>query len=636
MKKIVYIIIFLYPVFLSAQKLTDSLDFYINTKEKNNLTTKLEKQLNTYYFNSLFRFNGFTGNFFYDLDENFNSTLINSTDKSIRDEHYFNLKGQYQLSDPWRIGLLASNNILSDSRKIEINSASISNAALFTNYSPISKITLSPFLGYTVNRQVGEDDKGALLGIEGLVDNLDIQGWKINGDVRYRDEDISPRKNTLRNLAFTAANQFDENVSNNIGLKFYQTRKDFYYAADSATISNYNVVNNIQSRTETGYLGEDRLNYNHILPFLSLDFLGRINYRSIDRDTRYKLQQITSTSAFDTKINELKLEIESNALITTEKFTGIVRVNYSERDEKNIAKDYPGQTSIFYENLFNQASQLEAIKNNTTNRGSLTFSGNYTFTQDDRLFFSLYQNKLKYDTPTSGNFDTRDEVLSMVRFKFSHAFTPYFTGFVNFEGTYNHVVYIYSENSSNNNVNRVYRFSSGGEYKGKNLTSLNTFEVSANYTVYDFEDINPNYRSFSFRQFNAVDSTTLKLGKKFFITHYGYVKLSEQGDLRWASFSTKPTRFIQEIYSEPKLNYVISKIIIAGGLRLFELNTFTYQVKLRIPESEYVSIGPVTEISVVMDTSLFFRLYGYFEFITINNSSGRKQASFTMQTIWNF
>jgi len=441
LKRFIYIFILFYPVFLSAQKLTDSLDFYIDNKPKDNLITKLEKQLNTYYINSLVRLNGFTGNFLFDLDENLNSTLINSTDKSIRDEHYFNLKTGYQLFNPLRVGILASNNILSDSRKIEINSASISDAALFVNYSPINKITISPFLGYTINRQVGEDDKGVLFGLEGLVDDLDLTGWKINGDVRYRDEDISPRKNTVRNLAFNALSQFDENVSNNIGFKFYETRKDFYYAADPATTSLYNIVNNIQSRTETGYLAEDRFGYNHILPFLSLDVLGRINYRSIDRDTRYRLPQISSTSAFDTKINELKLEFESNAVITTEKFTGVVRVNYSERDEKNIAKDYPGSI----EDVYNQASQQEAIKNNTTNRGSLTFSGNYTFTQDDHLFFSLYQNKLRYDTPGDGNFDTRDEVLSMVRFKFSHSFTPFFTGFVNFEGTYNHVVYIYSE-----------------------------------------------------------------------------------------------------------------------------------------------------------------------------------------------
>jgi hypothetical protein len=133
-----------------------------------------------------------------------------------------------------------------------------------------------------------------------------------------------------------------------------------------------------------------------------------------------------------------------------------------------------------------------------------------------------------------------------------------------------------------------------------------------------------------------VDSTTLKLSRNVFINHYGYVKLSEQGDLTWASFSTRPIRYLEEIYSESKLNFVISKIILSGGLRFFTLNTFTYNVREKIPESEYLSIAPVAEISLNLNTTLFFRLYGYYEFITTNNSAKRKQISFTMQTNWNF
>jgi hypothetical protein len=631
LKKTVYIFLF-FTCLSFPQKLTDSLEYFIDVNQKNNLNTRLEKQLNTYYFNSLFYFSSFTGNLLYSINDNFNSTVINTADKSIRDEHYLNLKSEYVLYSPLRIGFLASKNILSDSRSIEINSASISDASIFASYSPITKVSITPFLGYTNNKQVGENDSGLLAGFEGLVDDYDLSGTKINADIRYRDEDISPRENTLRNLALVATSLFEENISNTIGLKFSQSRKDFYYADSTNIYSNFNVINNIQTRTESGYLIEDRLSYNKIFPFLSMDFLGRINYRTIDRDTRYKVAIVTSPSTFDAKVNELKLEFESNSTIVIDKFSGILRINYSERDENNIAKNYLGQPNIF----FDQRDQLEKIKNNTTVRGSVTFSGSYNFSTDDRLFFSLYQNKLRYDTPSPDNFDTRDEVLSMVRFKYSKDLTPFFTAFVNLEGTYNHVVYIYSENSSNNNVNRVIRFSSGGDYKGKNLSSSNTFEVSANYTVYDFEDINPNYRSFSFRQFNTIDSTNLRITSRFFISHYGYLKLSEQGDLKWASFATKPTRFLQEIYTEPKLNYIISPVTLSGGMRLFTLNTFTYNGKNKIPESEYFSIGPVTEISLIVNTSLFFRFYGYYEFITVNNSSQRSQINFTMQTIWNF
>lgn len=632
MKKLFYIILLLTPVLSFAQKLTDSLDFYIDTNQKNSLITRLEKQLNTFYLTSFFNLTGLSNSFLYNVNENYSSTLVNSTDKSTRDEHYLNIKSEYIISSPLRIGFLASNNILSDSRKIEINSASISNAALFTTYTPEEKIYVSPFIGYTNNRQIGENNSGLLLGFEGLVDNLDLSNWNINADVRLRDEDITPRKNTIRNLALVATSLFEENVTNTIGVKYFQTRKDFYYISDPATIAYFGVADNIQSRTETGYVIEDRLNYYHVLPFLSLDLIGRINYRSIDRDTHYKLPAVTSSSQFDAKVDELKIEFVSNATIVTDKFNGTLHLDYSERDENNIAKNYLGVSNPF----FDQRSELESEKNNSTIRGTLSFMGNFDFSKEDRLFISLYQNKLRYDTPSSLNFDDRDEVLSMVRLKYSRVLTPFFTAFVNLEGTYNHVVYIFSENSSNNNANRVIRLSSGGEYKGYYLSSLNIFEVSANYTVYDFEDLVPNYRSFSFRQLNIVDSTKLKLSQNVFINHYGYVKLSEQGDLKWASFSTRPIRYLEEIYTEPKLNFIISKLILSGGLRFFMLNTFTYNVKEKIPESEYVSIAPVSEISLNLNATLFFNLYGYYEFITTNNTSKRRQISFTMQTIWNF
>jgi hypothetical protein len=632
LKKLFYIIFFITHGLSFAQKLTDSLDFYIDTKLKNNLNTRLEKQLNTYYLTSFFNYTGLTNSFIYNVNENYNSTLVNSTDKSIRDEHYFNIKTEYLISSPLRFGLLASNNILSDNRKIEINSASISNAAFFTTYTPEDKIYVSPFLGYTNNRQIGENNSGLLLGFEGLVDNIDLSGTNINADVKYRDEDISPRKNTLRNLAFVLTSIFNERVTNNIGVKLFQSRKDFFYTADPATFSTFGVINNIQSRTESGYLIEDKLNYNHVLPFLNLDFLGTINYRSIDRDTRYKLPIVTSSSQFDATVNELKLEVESNASIITDNFKSTIRINYSERNENNVAKNYLG----VYNPLFLQRSDEESMKDNSSIRGSISFIGNYDFSKSDRLFFSLYQNKLRYDTPSSQNYDDRDELLSIIQLKYSKALTPFFTAFLNLEGTYNHVVYIFSESSSNNNVNRVIRLSSGGEYKGYNLSSMNIFEVSANYTVYDFEDLTPNFRSFSFRQLNIVDSTTLKFSPLFFVNHYGYVKLSEQGDLKWAAFSTRPIRYLEEIYSEPKLNFVISKFILSGGVRLFILNTYTYDVEHRIPESQYLSIAPVSEFSLVLSTSLFFRLYGYYEFITTNNSLHKKQISFIMQTTWNF
>src|SRR5690606_30952532 len=125
---------------------------------------------------------------------------------------------------------------------------------------------------------------------------------------------------------------------------------------------------------------------------------------------------------------------------------------------------------------------------NNSIRAAVSILGNFNFSPTDKLSFSLLQNKLRYDTPSKDNFDDRDELLSIARLRYSKMLNPFVETYVNLEGTYNHIVYLFSERSSNNNINRILRLSSGGNYRGKNVTSVNNFEVSANYTVYDFED----------------------------------------------------------------------------------------------------------------------------------------------------
>jgi hypothetical protein len=249
---------------------------------------------------------------------------------------------------------------------------------------------------------------------------------------------------------------------------------------------------------------------------------------------------------------------------------------------------------------------------------------------------SLLQNKLRYDTQSQENFDDRDELLSIVRLRYTRQFTPFFLGFINAEGTLNHIVYIFSERSSNNNINRIIRLEAGGNYSGKNISSLNSFEVSANYTVYDFESLNPASRSFSFRQFTAVDSTRIILSRKLFFHVYGYLKLSEQGDFRWSSFSTRPARYLREIFSEPKITFKYYDLYLSLGARYFSLNNYSFKGKEKIKSSGYSSIGPVVDIILLMNGRLYLKLYGWYEFITISNDTGREQANLSFVMNWNF
>jgi len=148
--------------------------------------------------------------------------------------------------------------------------------------------------------------------------------------------------------------------------------------------------------------------------------------------------------------------------------------------------------------------------------------------------------------------------------------------------------------------------------------------------------LNPNYKSFSFRQYTATDSTTIKLTKKLNLNLYGYIKLSEQGDFKWSAFTIRPTRYLKEIFAEPKLSVRYNDIILASGVRFFSLLTFNYKKTEKILDTEYVSSGPVAEIIVSARNNLLVKLYGWYEFIRLTGNNKKEQTNFSLQVYWNF
>ncbi len=628
---LIFIFAFINTTSLFSQSSSDSLDFIPLTKSINLLSTYLDKQLNTYSLNTGFLYNQDLNDFNFRVYENFNSKLVRSSTNNRRDEQNFSLSAAYKISQVFSSGVSVENKILSDSRQIEINQASVSNVSLFTLYSPEPNMVFSPFIGYSNNRQIGENDYGLIYGIEGSANETDLSDLSLSAQLKLRNEDISPRKNLLRYLNLLLNNNFADNVSNTLSARFTQNRKDFYYVADQQTASEFNIINNIQSRIETAYSLEDNVHFGNFFDIFTLNSRGNVSWRDIDRDTRYMPSIITSSSVYDTKINELRVEFESVISYKSKFFSGNIRGLITERDEKNITKNY-GNNDFFFEERSNQESQ----KNNNSSRASLSLSGDFNLSKKDKLSLSFLQNKLRYDTPSEENFDDRDEILSILRLRYSRFLTPFFEAFVSTEGTYSHIVYLFSEKSSNNNINRVLKFAAGGNYTGKNVRSSNTFEVSANYTVYDFEDLNPNFKSFSFRQFTATDSSSIKIFKDLSFKSDGYIKLSEQGDFHWSSFSAQPTRYLEEIYAEPKITYNLNGILLASGIRYFSLKAYNYKVREKIPDSKYISVGPLMEVFFLIKRTLYFRLYGWYEFINASNAAKQEQVNFTMQMNWNF
>ena len=614
------------------QTRVDSLEYLGRFFKVSLFNTRFDKQLNTYYLNSKFQLFEDYDDIIIRINENFRSTFIRNENGNTRDEQQLNIFTKYLFNKNVAIGLLGNSSLLSDNRSLGINESAVNYATLFGELTPIDRLRISPFGGYSNNRQVGIIDNGFLYGLEGLLDNLNLSDLDINSALRFRNEDILPRRNLLRFFRLSVSNYFERNVSNTIRTVFSQSRKDFYFNSDPILSEQFNIIKNLQSRTETAYLIQDRLFYDGFLDIFSLDLSGGINWRRIDRDTRYKLADQLSTSTYDTKIEELKLEVDAITKYSSKSFNAALRLNYSERDEKNSPKKIETMSEI----IFNQQVEKEAQKNNNSIRATLSLSGDVRLSENNIISFSLYQSKLKYDTPSILNDDDRDELLSIIKLHYLSRLSPYFTTFVSVEGTYGHIVYLFASKSSNNNVNRILRLRAGGDYFGSFIKSSNSFEVTANYTVYDFEDITSNNQSYSFRQFTAVDSTTIKLIDRVSLFNYAYIKLSEIGDFKWENFTARPTRFLEEIYLEPRFVLNINSSLLSAGIRFFLLNTYGYDKQTKVPVSDFLSIGPIAQIDLLLWENLNLVFRGYYEFISNTNYADKEQANLTLQVNWKF
>ncbi len=613
-----------------SQTITDSLNFNYSRYQSNIFNTGFEKRLNTYNLKSNLTYSLNSEDFFFGLDEKYFSSLVSSGSKNIKDEQSLSIIGEYKYSPLLKFGFLNLNNIYSNDRKIAINEASSNNSTFYSKISPMNSLTFIPFAGYSINKQVNEDDRGPVYGANLILDKFYLNEFQINSQINFQNEDISPRKNTNRFASLRLKNDFDLDLTNLISVDYTSSRKDFYFEVDSITSNMFDISKNIQSRIENSYFIEERLYNSSFNSNWHFDLSGRVSLRNIDRITKFKNLSSVDISTFDTQIEEFRLDFTGLTEYRSELFFGRIKIDYSEKDEKHTAKNLEGTNQIIYD----QRTELENRKNNSSEYTTISALGNLVISRKDNLMFSILHRKLIYDTPSQDNFDDRDELLSILRISYLRSFNRLFNFFINLDGSFNHTVYIFAERSSNNNIRRIIKLSSGGEYKNSDFYSKNTFEVSANYTSYDFEDINPNIRSFSFRQFKAQDSTSFNFFGNIFLDFSGYVKLSEQGDFVWKNFTNNPDRYLAEYFLEPMFNIKTYQTKFGIGIRLFSLKTFGFNSNNeKLLSNKYDSIGPITNF-VFRLPNVDLSLYGWYEFITNENNIKRELANLSFSVFW--
>jgi hypothetical protein len=72
------------------------------------------------------------------------------------------------------------------------------------------------------------------------------------------------------------------------------------------------------------------------------------------------------------------------------------------------------------------------------------------------------------------------------------------------------------------------------------------------------------------------------------------------------------------------------------GARFFSLSTYGYKSNDKFLDSEFKSIGPIAEILLAQSNTLYLKIYGWYEYITVTKQEKREQANLNVEVSWNF
>ena len=546
------------------------------------------------------------------LSERYESRLIRTDRNFIKDQQRLDLELARPLGDRIGMRFSAISFVLSDNQTIGISEASNHTFLGGIHYEFHPGFRIDPMVGVRFDNQSGEQDRGISYQVAAETDRFDFGGYRMKLFGKFSQDHLHPRHAESDTLTFHVNKVFFEETRNGFQAQFRRLRRDFYFPIDANLGEALKLRNNIESRTENVFSVVDTLYYKVSRKF-TIGISGQIFDRSVEKEIRYRSITPPVDPLNDTEIEEFRLQgqVRLTYRFSERLFTG-VRFGVSERDEHHRLRPIAGVERT----IVDERSRQERRKDNTARRSTVAANLAWTISPSDTVLLSGSGGLLRYDTPSELNSDDRDELLFVFNATTFHTLSPYLRVRLSATVNLNHVVYVFAARSANNNWNRVWKLSPRIEYKPSDrLSTVNTFEVLANYTVYDFEEQVFSVRSFSFRQFAFIDSTLYRFTERLGVFFGVHVKLYERGELKWKEFVERPVNYFEDKTFAVQLRFMGGpRMYFSAGIRYFSQLRFVYSGRVRDLEKTVKSYGPTTTIVWTAGGRTQLSVNGWYEF----------------------
>lgn len=562
-------------------------------------------------FNKIGNLSTFGFGTYYKYESNYgvlklNQYLNSSVSLSNRDDENFNLL--YSVPLVGKIELLTIQNLFltqNTSHNVISNKLQRLNGAMGLRMPLLFNQKIELFYGMEQNTYDFVKTMGSIYKVNLLNEIYNYDGYKIRPTLNYELLALKDSRKNIDLIAEIESNKkFDYNEGFDLSMRYKIQNRNYL-----REFVNYNDYNS-QTKYEEKIAGNIAMLFSPANNFSSTVKLN-VENQKVYNDFKYYLNEYSETGV-KKEINVLQLGIEAETTYKIERSLSTIGFSFQSRDEQNRLTNKFDIPEIEYKKLRDLQSQWD---NNSAIR-KFYLKSNYALTDYDTLSVDYFVYLLQYDTPSEQNDYDRDEFSTFGRINYKRKFSEIFSGGLNFDLQGNHFVNLQSTRSIDNNWNRVIKFSPYFSIKTHNFSSQPQFEVLANYTIYDFEDIKSSVKSYSFRQINYRDTICVKIDDKISLQSKIFVRYFENGVLFWENFSEIPQNSKLEIFAKLMLiDNFSSESDFGFGLRYYKQDQNSLINSISASQSlKQLSIGPECMINFKFQSGSVVQLSGWYEF----------------------
>lgn len=582
---------------------------------RNYLDYGVDKVNNTYVFtaNLHYRKNFQKGGI--DISQSYRGLGLNQNSKSFRDDENFSLSYHYPVLGGMSALIKTNWFYSSDTRTRGQNELNRLNGLAGMRYADAySEVELAA--GYEHNKQLTVESPGFIIDLNSNFRDIRFSNYALNArlDGEYLSLNLD-RTNADLDFYSDLTGNFGRGNLLDFNLGYRLMNRDLL-----STWLNETDFIPIEQRLENKLYPGFNIGFN-VFDGLSGSVGMHLTNTIVDKSYNSPVEQFDITK-MTRQFHEFQFGINGLLQYKREGFSQIAGLIYSTRSEENKAFKKFDISAIDEEEI----KELERMRDNNSLRTKLYLRTLWRPVRNDTFRFDFSSSIYRYDTPSEKNYDDRDEFALNTGISYMHRLHSGLSAGLFVKVQMLHLVFLKAERSAMNNWNRILRFGPQVKWRNKVFSIEPQFEIIANYTAYDFDDITDNIRSYSFRQLGYRDSLCIYLDKDVSLQGRISVRYFERGILYWDSFSESPQNsnleYFIKMFAYTRLNDIVS---IGAGLRIYSLE----QRNIAGGEPSRISFsqnswGPETVVTVKFLNGSTISLQGWYEFQYINKLMNNK------------